>query len=101
MTATTTCWDCNGTGISAPAATNTAFRDIPCARCHGSGQCLEIMREWMKRGEILRQKRERLDLSLREYARLHGWKSPELSDAERGRINPENFLNVQMEARRE
>jgi transcriptional regulator with XRE-family HTH domain len=59
------------------------------------------MREWMKRGEILRQKRERLDLSLREYARLHGWKSPELSDAERGRINPENFLNVQMEARRE
>jgi transcriptional regulator with XRE-family HTH domain len=47
----------------------------------------------MKRGDLLRQKRTRLDLSLREYARLHGWKAPELSDAERGRIDPETFLN--------
>lgn len=81
------CWDCVD-GLSATAASNTAGADIVCGRCKGVGRCPEVMWEWFKQGTELRERRQRIGLSLRENAKLLGVNTAVLSDAERGRINP-------------
>lgn len=82
------CWSCDGSGIGSPAMMNTAFADIPCDRCGGTGQCPAIMREWEKEGRKMKEWRLRYDLSLRECAKARCFGVVEYSRAERGLIDP-------------
>lgn len=94
---TVKCWSCDGTGIACRAAMNTANVDIPCDRCKGTGECLHIMREWESWGLAYRLDRQGADQTLRERAKQIGCSVVELSQAERGIINPRCIYSANAE----
>lgn len=72
---------------------NRAKPYIPCIQCDGSGEVPEEMTQWMKVGEILKDKRISKKLTLRDASRQFEGDflviAMKLSNMERGVIKPD------------
>lgn len=99
------CWDCDGKGSKlvhslwsgcdkeGKRVHGGGERDMSCDRCKGSGKVPEEMREWVKRGERLREKRIGTNISMREMANKLGCRGlgslgKIIPDAESGKVDP-------------
>jgi len=60
-----------------------------CTQCGGSGKVVEEMIQWIKDGEILRNKRIAVRVTLRDAAKSLGLQCSMLSEMERGIIKPD------------
>jgi len=74
------CWDCQGTG--------KAYIGGECMRCKGTGEVKAIMLFWMKEGHRMARERTNYCLTLKDEADRRGINVQELSDMERGIIEP-------------
>ena len=88
-----TCPHCDGRGFTIGFGC-PGFRrmKLDCRSCSESGQVDQAFMDRHAAGETLREARLRKDLTLREAAKKYGVKASELSDAERGRIDPAPLL---------
>lgn len=94
------CWDCEGKGSKLVHSLWSGYnkegkrihgggeRDMTCDRCKGSGEVPVEMKEWVKEGERLREKRLSMDISMRELAEKLGCLASKVSDAENGKVDP-------------
>ena len=84
-TGSVVCPQCKGFGI-----VFAAFNPIklPCDMCAGSGKVGDPATQWRRLGIILKDRRLKARLGLREAARLHGIDPSNLSKMERGCICP-------------
>jgi len=87
-----TCPTCGGTkvlrGLGKPIHGPCHWMEIPCYRCHGTGEVESVQAIWIEEGKYLREFREKRDWSVREAANwLHVLPS-EWSKAEHGTVDP-------------
>lgn len=100
-----TCPKCRGDKLSAnflPAfpskkmleKTIEELREIfHCTQCGGKGKVPKEMLQWIKDGEILKDKRIKASYTLRNAARMFKIKPSTLSEMERGIIKPNMSLD--------
>ena len=60
---------------------------VKCSHCDGQGVITEEQIQRFALGNVIREYRDTLDLSCREYAKRLGISAPKLSDMERGRFD--------------
>lgn len=65
-------------------------RMFPCHRCKGAGSVPDEMAEWMEAGKRLKEDRLARNMTLRQEAEARELRVSELSDMERGRVDPDN-----------
>ena len=97
----TICPKCNGEKYILPAFPNKKMLETPieelkeffkCQVCKGNGMVTDEMLQWIKDGDILKDKRINAKLLLREAARSLNINPSILSEMERGVIKPDNSL---------
>ena len=88
MIETLPCLSCDGRGETYYICENRMLR---CSSCDGTGK-QERDAAWVGQGQRLRELRVGSDLSLREAAKRCGQNVVALSEAERGRRDPAQFL---------
>lgn len=87
------CPDCNDGKIFGIGCSGFKFMALTCPRCKGTGVIDEVMLEWIKTGDILRNNRRNSRLTCREEAKRLKIRFSLLSEYERGIRNP-NELNI-------
>lgn len=98
------CFDCDGAGrIRGLACTRTRSRivEYDCSVCGGTGKVSPQARALYDRGEVLRDRRLALRLSLREFAAWLGIPPVELGEVEHGRAPAMLVARVEALAREE
>jgi len=99
------CPKCNGSKYMFPAFPHKEtieaakknmkqFKKIfKCQMCKGSGEVDDIVLEWMKEGDIIKDRRINKRILLRNAAKLLNIDMRVLSDMERGIIKPDLNIN--------
>jgi ribosome-binding protein aMBF1 (putative translation factor) len=93
------CSDCNGEKEikifpKLSKKTGKVICTLPCDRCNGTGTVPKEMKEWMRLGEYLRNKRREEGLTLRAFSEKIGVDALIISKAERGIMDPVAFANL-------
>ena len=65
---------------------------MKCYRCQGVGTVPDAMKEWIENGNILREKRLKNNVGLREFAKSINMLPSEYSAIEMGRVDNSGFL---------
>ena len=88
------CPDCKGEReIIIPFPRNPEKCTLKCPRCHGKGIVSGKKPEWMKKGEILKDRRIEKKLTLRNACRILNMDCVVLSEMERGCREPDMSID--------
>jgi len=83
------CQDCDGTGKIRPAF---HMKSIECERCLGFGRVPNASDEWIEKGKLLKEQRLSDRIPLREKANQLRISVKDLSNAERGIMDPDTII---------
>jgi len=86
------CPSCEGIGVIF-LPFSPKIKTLPCTRCNGLKEVPEEMKVWMENGELLKSRRIDKRFTLRKAAKFLNIDVTELSNMERGVIEPN--LNIQ------